>query len=66
MRLFRGARGKAVRAAQQAALFARESVKAALPKAALETARRARRLLRAPRPEGMGRIEAVLRAVTCE
>jgi len=41
-------------------------VKAALPRAALETARRARRLLRAPRPEGMGRIEAVLRAVTGE
>jgi len=63
MRLFRSARGKAARAAQQAALFARESVKAALPRGALETARRARRLLRAPRPEGMGRIEAVLRAV---
>jgi CelD/BcsL family acetyltransferase involved in cellulose biosynthesis len=46
MRLFRGRRGKAARAAQKAALFARESVKAALPRAALETARRARRLLR--------------------
>jgi len=46
MRLFRGARGKAVRAAQRAALFARESVKAALPRVALQTARRARRLLR--------------------
>lgn len=62
MRLWRGSRGKAVRAAQQAAVFARESVKAALPRAALEAARRARRLLRAPRPEGMGRLEAVLRA----
>jgi CelD/BcsL family acetyltransferase involved in cellulose biosynthesis len=46
MRLFRGARGKAVRVAQRAALFARESVKAALPRIALQTARRARRLLR--------------------
>jgi CelD/BcsL family acetyltransferase involved in cellulose biosynthesis len=63
IRLFRGARGKAARAAAQAALFARESVKAALPKGALETARRARRLLRAPMPEGMGRIEAALRAL---
>ena len=62
MRLWRGSRGKAVRAAQQVALFARESAKAALPRAALEVARRARRLLRAPRPEGMGRLEAVLRA----
>jgi CelD/BcsL family acetyltransferase involved in cellulose biosynthesis len=46
MRLFRGARGKAVRVAQRAALFARESVKAALPQVALQAARRARRLLR--------------------
>jgi CelD/BcsL family acetyltransferase involved in cellulose biosynthesis len=46
MRLFRGARGKAARVAQRAALFARESVKAALPQVALQTARRARRLLR--------------------
>ena len=63
MRLFRAVRGKAARTAQQAALFARESVKAALPRVALETARRARRLLRAPKPEGMGRIEAALRAI---
>ena len=62
MRLWRGSRGKAVRAAQQAALFARESVKAALPRMALEVARRTRRMLRAPRPEGMGRLEALLRA----
>jgi CelD/BcsL family acetyltransferase involved in cellulose biosynthesis len=62
MRLWRGPRGKAVRAAQQAALLARESVKAALPRRALELLRRARRMLRAPRPEGMGRLEAVLRA----
>jgi len=62
MRLWRGPRAKAVRAAQQAALLARESVKAALPRRALEMARRARRMLRAPRPEGMGRLEALLRA----
>jgi len=66
MRLFRARRGKAARAAQKAALFARESVKAALPRAALQTARRARRLLKAPRPQGIGRIEAALRAVTRE
>ncbi len=47
MRLWRGRRGKAARAAQQAALFARESVKAVLPRGAVEAARRARRLLRA-------------------
>jgi len=63
VRLWRGARGKAARSAQQAALLAREAVKAALPRAALEGLRRARRLLRAPRPEGMGRWEAALRAV---
>jgi len=63
IRLFRGARGRAARAAAQAALFARESVKAALPRGALETARRARRILRAPKPDGMGRIEAALRAL---
>jgi CelD/BcsL family acetyltransferase involved in cellulose biosynthesis len=47
MRLWRGARGQTARTAQQAAAFARESIKAALPEAALATARRARRLLRA-------------------
>jgi CelD/BcsL family acetyltransferase involved in cellulose biosynthesis len=47
MRLWRGARGQAARTAQQAAVFARESIKAALPRGALATARRARRLLRA-------------------
>ena len=77
MRLFRARRGKAARAAQKAALFARESAKAALPRVALQTARRARRLLRAPRqdvggqhpmvsPALWGRMEAVLRAVTRE
>jgi len=47
MRLWRGARGKAARMAQQAAMFARESIKAALPRGALATARRARKLWRA-------------------
>jgi CelD/BcsL family acetyltransferase involved in cellulose biosynthesis len=47
MRLWRGARGQAARTAQQAAVFARESIKAALPERALATARRARRLWRA-------------------
>ena len=42
-RLWRGARGRAARAAQQAAVFARETLKAALPRSALETVRRARR-----------------------
>jgi CelD/BcsL family acetyltransferase involved in cellulose biosynthesis len=47
MRLWRGARGQAARTARQATVFARESIKAALPRGALATVRRARRLLRA-------------------
>src|SRR5438067_4836223 len=42
LRLWRGTLGKAARAGQKAALFARESIKAAMPAAALEAARRAR------------------------
>jgi CelD/BcsL family acetyltransferase involved in cellulose biosynthesis len=60
VRLWRGGLGKAARAGQKAALFARESIKAALPVAALEAARRARRLLRAG--GGIGSAFAVLRA----
>jgi CelD/BcsL family acetyltransferase involved in cellulose biosynthesis len=63
VRLWRGRRGRAARAALEAALLARESVKAALPARALEAVRRLRRLLRAPRPEGMGRLEAAVRAM---
>lgn len=62
MRLWRGARGKAVRAAQKTALFARESIKAAIPAAALQAARRARRLVRTRRREGIGAVFAALRA----
>jgi CelD/BcsL family acetyltransferase involved in cellulose biosynthesis len=51
MRLFRGLRGRAARAAQNAGSFARETVKAAIPRRALEMARRGRRLLRG---EGIG------------
>ena len=48
LRLWRGLRGRAARAAQGASLFARETVKAALPRRAVDAVRRARRLLRAP------------------
>jgi CelD/BcsL family acetyltransferase involved in cellulose biosynthesis len=61
LRLWRGARGRAARAALGASLFAREAVKAALPKGLVSAARKTRRLLRAPRPEGESRMAAVLR-----
>ena len=61
MRLWRGARGRAARAALGASLFAREAVKAALPKGLVSAARKTRRLLRAPRPEGESRVAAALR-----
>jgi CelD/BcsL family acetyltransferase involved in cellulose biosynthesis len=44
-RLWRGLRGRAARSALQASVFARETVKAALPQRAIETVRRARRRL---------------------
>jgi CelD/BcsL family acetyltransferase involved in cellulose biosynthesis len=44
LRLWRGARGRAARAALSAQLFAREALKAAVPKGALEAMRKARRL----------------------
>jgi CelD/BcsL family acetyltransferase involved in cellulose biosynthesis len=61
LRLWRGARGRAARAAMGVALFAREAVKAALPHRAVDLARKARRLLRAPRPEGESRLQATIR-----
>ena len=58
LRLWRGARGRAARAALGASVFAREVFKAALPKGAIDVVRKARRVLRAPRPE---RLAAALR-----
>ena len=46
LRLWRGARGRAARAALSAQLFARETFKAALPQRAIEAVKRARRLLK--------------------
>jgi len=46
LRLWRGGRGKAARAALMARSFARETVKAAMPLQAIEAVRKARRLLR--------------------
>jgi CelD/BcsL family acetyltransferase involved in cellulose biosynthesis len=46
LRLWRGVRGRAARSAQAARVFVRETLKAAIPKRALEEARKARRLLR--------------------
>ncbi|HUJ25464.1 MAG TPA: GNAT family N-acetyltransferase [Myxococcales bacterium] len=47
MRLWRGARGRAARAALGASLFARETLKAALPRRAIDAVRQVRRRLRA-------------------
>jgi CelD/BcsL family acetyltransferase involved in cellulose biosynthesis len=47
MRLWRGARGHAAKAALGLSLFARETVKAAMPRRAVEAVKKARRLLRA-------------------
>ena len=55
LRLCRGARGTAARAAGGAALFAREAVKAALPRGAVDAVRKARRLMRDPRSLLTGR-----------
>ena len=59
LRLWRGARGRAARAALGASLFARETVKAAIPARALDALRKTRRLLR--RPEGESTLKAALR-----
>jgi CelD/BcsL family acetyltransferase involved in cellulose biosynthesis len=58
VRLFRGTRGRTARAFATAAKTARETVKAAIPAPVLEGLRRARRLARAPRGEGVSAIEA--------
>jgi CelD/BcsL family acetyltransferase involved in cellulose biosynthesis len=63
VRLWRGARGRAARAALGAGLFAREAVKAAMPKGVMEAMRKARRAIRVPRPEGESRIAAALRVL---
>jgi CelD/BcsL family acetyltransferase involved in cellulose biosynthesis len=47
LRLWRGARARAAKAALGAELFARATMKAALPRRAIEAVRKARRLLRA-------------------
>ncbi len=59
LRLWRGTRGRAARAALGASVFARETVKAAIPARALDAMRKARRLLR--RPEGESTLKAALR-----
>jgi CelD/BcsL family acetyltransferase involved in cellulose biosynthesis len=61
LRLWRGTRARAARAALGASLFAREAVKAALPERAVAAVRKARRVLRAPAREGERRLSAVLR-----
>jgi CelD/BcsL family acetyltransferase involved in cellulose biosynthesis len=61
LRLWRGARGRAARAALGASLFAREALKAALPRGLVSAARKTRRLLRAPRPDQESRVAAALR-----
>ena len=63
MRLWRGARGRAARAALGASVSAREAMKAAVPRRALEAARRTRRILRAPLPAGETRLSAAWRIV---
>ena len=61
MRLWRGARGRAARAALGASVTAREAMKAAVPRRALEAVRRTRRILRAPLPAGETRLSAAWR-----
>ena len=63
LRLWRGARARAARASVGATLFAREGVKAALPTAVKDALRKARRMWRAPRPEGESRVAAALRVL---
>jgi CelD/BcsL family acetyltransferase involved in cellulose biosynthesis len=63
MRLWRGARGRAARAALAASLTAREAVKAAVPQRAVLAVRKARRILRAPLPAGETRLSAAWRVL---
>ena len=60
-RLWRGARGRAARAALGAAVFAREAVKAGLPERAVAAVRKVRRIVRQPPREGENRFSAALR-----
>ena len=60
VRLWRGLRGRAARAALGASIFVRETAKAALPGRALDAARKARRLLRSPAKEE-SRLSAALK-----
>jgi CelD/BcsL family acetyltransferase involved in cellulose biosynthesis len=59
--LFRGTRGRVARSALLASNAVQGAVKAALPEVALSSVRTARRLLRAPRPEGETAFRALLR-----
>jgi CelD/BcsL family acetyltransferase involved in cellulose biosynthesis len=61
LQLFRGRRGLLGRAALRTAGSLRTAAKSALPGKALSAARIARRLLRAPAPEGESRWSAALR-----
>ena len=56
LRLWRGIRGRTARQALSASLFARETIKAALPKDALAGMRKARRILQARGPKGLFKI----------
>jgi CelD/BcsL family acetyltransferase involved in cellulose biosynthesis len=61
LRLWRGARGRAARTALGASVFAREAVKAAVPRGAIRAVQKARRLMRAPVAEGESRWVAAMR-----
>ena len=61
LRLWRGARARAARAALGAGLFAREAVKAALPQRAIDAVRKARRVLRAGSGKDEPRLSAMLK-----
>ena len=58
--LWRGPRGRAARAAFGAALFSRETLKAAIPRRAVSAMRKTRRILRAPVAEGESRWVAAM------
>ena len=64
VQLFRGTRGSICHATSRAATAARSGLKSAIPDQALNTARIARRLLRAPRPAGETRFEGALRLLS--
>ncbi|HTO98662.1 MAG TPA: GNAT family N-acetyltransferase [Myxococcales bacterium] len=61
LRLWRGRRARAARAASGASLLLREAVKAALPGQAMAAARKLRRVLGRPPREGENRLSAALR-----